>query len=298
MKNSGNYTPKRSEMNLNKNNLNTHVPSLKNAIKRRQSFLPVGVLNLCKVNNDNSNKKVHSSLKKQIKKGLTIESIPEEIENNKKEKCIKKNSHKNSKFKEYQNNYFINLIKNVYTNESHLNKNNILRKSLQLNEEFKKQYISNKDLFDKRLSSNVINFNLLQHSLNKIKNQENHEKDKLIANSNLKVPSTNNKLIKNISHYLDKKNLSKKEKNSMIHHLEKNKEVSLSPKHKLNEVHSKTQKSKKKKKKKRISNNEELQIQNKNTENENNNMIKDNIILQQPEKNNCFKAFLCCLKSN
>ena len=299
MKNSGIHTPKGSGINQNKNNLNIHLPSLKNIniIKRRKSFIPLGVLNLYKKSNDNSNKKINSSQKKQIKKDLVIDSIPEEQENkiNGKEKSVKNNSRKNIKFKEYQNNYFINLIKNIYTNESHLNKDNILKKS---QENLKKLYISNKDFFDKRLSANVINFNLLQHSLNKIKNQENHEKDKLIANSNLKVPSTNNKLIKNISHYLDKNNLSKKEKKSMIHHLEKNKEVSLSTKHKFNEVHSKTQKSKKKKKKKRISNNEELQIQNKNTENENNNMIKDNIILQQPEKNNCFKAFLCCLKSN
>ena len=296
MKNSGNYTPKRSEMNLNKNNLNTHIPSLKNAIKRRQSFLPVGVLNLCKESNDNSNKKGYSSLKKQIKKGLTIESIPEEIKNNKinkKEKSIKKNSHKNSKFKEYQNNYFINMIKNVYTNENHLNKNKIIRKSQQLNEKLKKQYISNKDLFDKRFSSNLMNFKLLTLSSNKINNQEFHEKDKL-------VPSTNHKLRHNISHYLDKNNLSKKEKKSKIHHSEKNKEISATQKHKL--VHSKTQKYKKKKK--RISYNEELQIQNKNTENEikernkNNSIIKDNIILQQTEKINCFKAFLCCLKSN
>ena len=159
MINSGYHTPKRSENSTNKNNLNTHIPSLKNAIKRRQSFLPVGVLNLCKESNDNSNKKGYSSLKKQIKKGLTIESIPEEIKNNKinkKEKSIKKNSHKNSKFKEYQNNYFINLVRNIYTNESHLSKDNILRKSLKLNEELKKQYISNKDLFDKRLSANLI----------------------------------------------------------------------------------------------------------------------------------------------
>ena len=259
MINSGYHTPKRSENSTNKNNLNTHIPSLKNAIKRRQSFLPVGVLNLCKESNDNSNKKGYSSLKKQIKKGLTIESIPEEIKNNKinkKEKSIKKNSHKNSKFKEYQNNYFINMIKNVYTNENHY-------------------------------------FKLLTLSSNKINNQEFHEKDKL-------VPSTNHKLSHNISHYLDKNNLSKKEKKSKIHHSEKNKEISATQKHKL--VHSKTQKYKKKKK--RISYNEELQIQNKNTENEikernkNNSIIKDNIILQQTEKINCFKAFLCCLKSN
>ena len=44
-------------------------------------------------------------------------------------------------------------------------------------------------------------------------------------------------------------------------------------------------------------------MQNKNTENEinesnkNNNIIKNNITPQQ-EKINCFKAFLCCLKSN
>ena len=307
MKNSGNQTPKISEMDLNKNNLNAHLPSPKNSIKRRKSFLPIGVLNLCKVNNENLNKKGYSSLKKQIKKGMSIESIPEEIENNKinkKEKSAKNNSRKNSKFKEHQNNYFINLIKNVYTNESHLNKDNIIRKSQQFNEELKKQYISNKDLFDKRFSSNLLNFNLLSLSSNKIKNQENHEKDKLAINSNLKVPSSNHKFINNINHYLDKNNLSKKEKKSIINYLEKSKEVSPTPKHKLNEVHSKTYKSKKRKKKKKINNNEELQIQNKNTENEinesnkNNNIIKNNIIPLQPEKINYFKAFLCCLKSN
>ena len=304
MKNSGIHTPKGSGINQNKNNLNIHLPSLKNinTIKRRKSFIPLGVLNLYKKSNDNSNKKINSSQKKQIKKDLVIESIPEEQENkiNGKEKSVKNNSRKNIKFKEYQNNYFINLIKNIYTNESHLNKDNILKKS---QENFKKLYISNKDFFDKRLSANVINFNLLPLSLNKIKNQEIQEKDKLTLNSNLKVPTYNHKLIKNINNYLDKNNLSKKEKISIINYLEKSKEVSPTPKHKLNEVHLKTHKSNKKRKKKRISNNEELQIQNKNTENEinesnkNNNIIKNNIT-PQPEKINCFKAFLCCLKSN
>ena len=307
MKNSGIHTPKGSGINQNKNNLNIHLPSLKNIniIKRRKSFIPLGVLNLYKKSNDNSNKKINSLQKKQIKKDLVIESIPEEQENkiNGKEKSVKNNSRKNIKFKEYQNNYFINLIKNIYTNESHLNKDNILKKS---QENLKNLYISNKDFFDKRLSANVINFNLLPLSLNKIKNQEIQEKDKLTLNSNLKVPTYNHKLIKNINNYLDKNNLSKKEKISIINYLEKSKEVSPTPKHKLNEVHLKTHKSKKKNKKKRISNNEELQIQNKNTENEinesnknnkNNNIIKNNIT-PQPEKINCFKAFLCCLKSN
>ena len=304
MKNSGIHTPKGSGINQNKNNLNIHLPSLKNIniIKRRKSFIPLGVLNLYKKSNDNSNKKINSSQKKQIKKDLVIESIPEEQENkiNGKEKSVKNNSRKNIKFKEYQNNYFINLIKNIYTNESHLNKDNILKKS---QENLKKLYISNKDFFDKRLSANVINFNLLPLSLNKIKNQEIQEKDKLTLNSNLKVPTYNHKLIKNINNYLDKNNLSKNEKISIINYLEKSKEVSPTPKHKLNEVNLKTHKSNKKRKKKRISNNEELQIQNKNTENEinesnkNNNIIKNNIT-PQPEKINCFKAFLCCLKSN
>ena len=304
MKNSGIHTPKGSGINQNKNNLNIHLPSLKNIniIKRRKSFIPLGVLNLYKKSNDNSNKKINSSQKKQIKKDLVIESIPEEQENkiNGKEKSVKNNSRKNIKFKEYQNNYFINLIKNIYTNESHLNKDNILKTS---QENLKKLYISNKDFFDKRLSANVINFNLLPLSLNKIKNQEIQEKDKLTLNSNLKVPTYNHKLIKNINNYLDKNNLSKNEKISIINYLEKSKEVSPTPKHKLNEVHLKTHKSNKKRKKKRISNNEELQIQNKNTENEinesnkNNNIIKNNIT-PQPEKINCFKAFLCCLKSN
>ena len=306
MKYSGIGTPKGSEINQIKNILNTNLPSLKNIVKRRKSFLPLGVLNLYKESNDNLNKlnkKVNSSQKKQIKKGLKIESIPEEQGNkiiNEKEKSNKKNSHKNSKFKENQNNYFINLVRNIYTNESHLSKDNILRKSLKLNEELKKQYISNKDLFDKRLSANLIKFKL-PVSLNKIKNQEVKEKDKLTVNSNFKVCSFNNKFIENISHYIDKNNLSKKEKKSIINYLEKNKEIYFTPKNILNEVHSKTQKSKGRKNKKRISNNDELQMQNKNTDkeiNENNNIIKNNIIPLQTEKINCFKAFLCCLKSN
>ena len=311
MEKSGYHTPKRSQMNLTKNNLNTHLSSSKNIIKRRKSFIPIGVLNLLKESNNNSKNKVSSSLKKQVRRSLVIESIPEEQEhkkNNKKEKVIKNNSQKMSKFKEYQNNYFINLIKNVYTNESHLNKDNILRKSQQLTDSLKKQIISNKDLFDKRLSANGINFNLIPFSSNKIKNQELNEKDKLTMNSNLNIPSLNKKLLKNITHYFDKNNLSKKEKKSIINYIEKSQEISPVPKHKLNDIHLKSQKSKKKKKKKR---NEELLIQNKTTANEinednknnnsnkgnNNNIVKNNII-QQPEKINCFKAFLCCLKSN
>ena len=127
-------------------------------------------------------------------------------------------------------------------------------------------------------------------------------------NSNLNIPSLNHKLLKNITHYFDKNNLSKKEKKSIINYIEKSQEISPVPKHKLNDIHLKSQKSKKKKKKKR---NEELLIQNKTTANEinednknnnsnkgNNNNIAKNNIIQQPEKINCFKAFLCCLKSN
>ena len=311
MEKSGFHTPKRSQMNLTKNNLNTHLSSSKNIIKRRKSFIPIGVLNLLKESNNNSKNKVCSSLKKQVRRSLAIESIPEEQEHkkiNKKEKVIKNNSQKMSKFKEYQNNYFINLIKNVYTNESHLNKDNILRKSQQLTDSLKKQIISNKDLFDKRLSANGINFNLIPFSSNKLKNQELNEKDKLTMNSNLNIHSSNYKLLKNITHYFDKNNLSKKEKKSIINYIEKSQEISPVPKHKLNDIHLKSQKSKKKKKKKR---NEELLIQNKTTEKEinkdnknnnnnkgNNNNIVTNNIIQQPEKINCFKAFLCCLKSN
>ena len=192
MENSSYHTPKRNQMNSTKNNLNTHLSSLKKNIKRRKSYLPLRTLHLVRESYDNSNKKVYSSLKKQNKKSFVIESIPEE-----KEKIVGNNSQKD---KEYQNNYFINLIKNVYTNESHLNKDNILN--------LKKKYTSNEDLFDKRLSENAINFNILP-----IKNQKINDKDKLKINSNLKVPSLNNKLIQNITHYFDKNNLSEKEKN-------------------------------------------------------------------------------------
>ena len=68
------------------------------------------------------------------------------------------------------------------------------------------------------------------------------DKDKLTVNSNFKVCSFNNKFIENISHYIDKNNLSKKEKKSIINYLEKNKEIYFTPKNILNEVHSKTQK--------------------------------------------------------
>ena len=58
MEKSGYHTPKRSQMNLTKNNLNTHLSSSKNIIKRRKSFIPIGVLNLLKESNNNSKNKV------------------------------------------------------------------------------------------------------------------------------------------------------------------------------------------------------------------------------------------------
>ena len=66
MKYSGIGTPKGSEINQIKNILNTNLPSLKNIVKRRKSFLPLGVLNSHKESNDNLNKlnkKVNSSQK-------------------------------------------------------------------------------------------------------------------------------------------------------------------------------------------------------------------------------------------
>ena len=130
MEESGYHTPKNNLKTSKKNPLNIQKRSpIK--FKRRASFLPLN-LNFLKYN-DERTKNLRAS-KKPINKISTknfIQKSPknplQKIDNN-----IANKSGRNNKINEIQNNYFINLAKNIYTDESHMNKN-IIRKSQKFN---------------------------------------------------------------------------------------------------------------------------------------------------------------------
>ena len=93
--------------------------------------------------------KIHFQTKSQGDE-IFLEKIPEEKENWCKDKGKKDNPHgnkseKTKKIEDIDNDYFSNLTKNIYTNESHFDKNYIIRSPRKLNNNSKSNfYISTK----------------------------------------------------------------------------------------------------------------------------------------------------------
>ena len=287
---SGYHTPKASPRKTNKNVLNYQNKSPVNLIKRRKSFIPYSIFKSCQNNNENSCKG-SKSIKKSSKVNFSGVAIPEERENKNK---IPRNMKSDS---------FSNLINDIYTKESHLNKNIISGSNRKLNDKIKRNYISNKTLFKescKRMSS-INSLSLF----NKMKNKDNTNKDGLTMNSNFNTPKSNHKLLEKIDNILHKKELTKNDKETVLNFLDRGKDYLSSPKHKINKNNSiRSPKSNKKRKK---NNNVKFKGKNKQkedqkttkekTENEENSNTILPELKDKPSKGSLLKTFLCCLKN-
>ena len=130
---SGYHTPKRSLRKTNRNALNMHNNSPIKSIKRRKSFIPFSIFKSFQNNYENLYKEL-KSIKKSSKINFSGVIILEEQENKVK---IRNNIKSDS---------FSNLINNIYTNETHFNKNIISGSPRILNDKIKRNYKSNKTL--------------------------------------------------------------------------------------------------------------------------------------------------------
>ena len=129
----GFHTPKKVRINPKRASLlvQSNSPVLK--ITRRESCIPFSLKD--KLKNIKSPIKECHSIKKPRRRNFSGETIYEEPENNRDNKKVKKNfcycyssfSGKTKKNEEIKNDYFINFTNNIYTKESHFEKNYIIR---------------------------------------------------------------------------------------------------------------------------------------------------------------------------
>lgn len=295
-------------------------------LKRRLS-LANSRTNLFK-NNDLVTKRCENS-KKPIINILPKESNQKEVKNNiiNEYKKIEAKSGKINRINEIHNNFFINLTKNIYTNEPHLKKK-IVRNSQKFLQSSKNKFAIDKNpninginntkkgLFNRRLSCIILPSSFEKKRRN-IDNK-NLEKEAVTEYSNFKS-SKRQKYNENISKLLLNKNLTKKEKEFMLDYLNniKEKDLDSSPKFKLEDRRSISPRKKKSKKKNNVKFNDkhshlkkEKEVNDKNeklekeiTEKElTENNINNKIIIQNKNPNFlkkiCFKPFFCCLKMN
>ena len=288
---SGYHTPKRSLRKTNRNALNMHNNSPIKSIKRRKSFIPFSIFKSFQNNYENLYKE-SKSIKKSSKINFSGVIILEEQENKVK---IRNNIKSDS---------FSNLINNIYTNETHFNKNIISGSPRILNDKIKRNYKSNKTLNNAQ-SKRMDSINSLS-LFNKMKNKDKTNKDGLTINSNYNTPRNNHKLCEKIDNLLHKKDLTKKDKETILNFLDKNKDCLSSPKHKSKRNNG--MKSPKSKKRKKKNSSVKFKVKNKPTEEEKTEKRKSeneenrNRILTElndnPSKIRWFKTFLCCLEIN
>ena len=301
---SGYHTTK-NKISESKKGLNIPTNSSNNSIKRRKSFLPRKYSHL--------GDKINFSSKKMFKKSFSRKSFSKEIENKiniNKDKKIGSKSGKISKLNEINNNYFDDLTKNVYMNESHINKDDILKKSHNIINKTKSHLISKKDINNNyKRKSDTNKFILPLFNMKKNLEKKNLEKDVFSINSNYKASFLNHKLNNNIYHLLDKENLTKEEKGRLLHYyIDKHKQKNNIQKQTINESNNKSSIFNRKKKNKHnhkakvIEQNKNLEKQKTEKEipecNKNNNLLINNIIPKTKKINIFFQAFLCCLKTN
>ena len=216
------------------------------------------------------------------------ESISNSIEGkskkNSKLKCGKQNVVQNNK-------YYINLIRNVYENENHLNRNSLIKKkSSYLNSSFTNHLDSNKKFVNnsKRRNS-AINKDIFGLNFDK-----NIIMEKLNMNRN--VSSTNVHKLKNdeINNLLHKKNLNAQEKEIVKTYFNKSKIKS----HKKGKDKNKNKGSGKKRKKsnENLNNIKKVKEKDKDKDNDIENSTKAETISNSVKKK--FKKFLCCLINN
>lgn len=283
MESSGYHTPKKSLFKGKNKELNFQNHSPINILKRRKSFIPLGIINSFQSNNENSHKD-SISRKKSRKRIFSGETIPEEQENNNKNKSNEKNSKKN-KYKNdnenenEKNNYFENFTDNIFKNESHLNKKNITKSPRKINNKnSKRNYISTKTLFNpenRRMSAT--NSDLFTSQFNKRKETENIKlnmnKDGMTINSNYKASLINKKMCEKIDNLIHKKELTKNEKEIILNYFTNTKDMDISPK---NKKIGENLKSPSLRKKKKVNKNNNVTFKNNNISLENQKTLKEN----------------------
>ena len=265
------------------NFLASKSPSNKNTIKlarneliksplkyreRRKSYIPQNALAFIRNNDLNQIKpeitkyscKGESSTKKKYLKEISNTNIPEEseyfnknsVKKNKKGKKAKKNKKEKKGQKEKEeikneienNNYYIHYIKNVYEDENHLNKKNIIKSAGKENNEIKVKFLeSNRNVksLHKRRNS-ALNKNIFKSNLNNV----NLLLDKEQINQKIPFSIINKKKSVEISTLIPKNNLDEKKKETVKSFLHKN----SSSKNKIRHKNKERKKSKDKEKEK------------------------------------------------
>ena len=274
-----------------------------------------------KSRNESSNK-LDISSKKSFQKHFSKETIPRSLknkENNKSNKIVGIKSEKTSKFNEIQNNYFINLTKNIYADELHMKKSsNMLRKSHNFNNNSKYPNISDKSLINnksRRMSMRDINLFLPLFNMKKDQENKNTIKDELNQNMKLQTLTLNKKMKEKIRQLLENRKFTNEEKEILLnYYINKNKDNDNIHKNYSGKGSVKSpilkKKKKKKKKDKTIKFKNEIKpiedektekeiIDNNNTENKENkeNNLKSLDKIHKTNKINYLKGFLCCLNN-
>ena len=228
-------------------------------------------------------------------------------------------SEKTKKNEEIKNDYFINYTNNIYTKESHFEKNYIIRSPRRINNHSKiiNNYISAKTFFNspkRKMSAINSDFALSNGNQRKFTDNINlnFNKEGLTINSNYKAPFINKRLFLKVDSLLHKDKLTKNESEFVLNYIEKRRDCESSPRHKINANNLKSPRNKKKQRK--SINNVKFKEQNMNnleekeknqtekTDNQQNDDNNHNIILYEmiPDKPKLkwFNAFLCCFKKN
>ena len=141
MEKAGYHTPKKA---LNKQkNCSLFMPkrSPVKSIERSISSIPYKIIK--KINNNNDLRNLSPSIKKKRRRFFSVETIPEEQE---------KKGINNKNMEENKNDYFVNFTKDVYINESHLSKNNIIKSPRKKDNSFIKKYQEQNNIFLNQLN--------------------------------------------------------------------------------------------------------------------------------------------------
>ena len=296
-------TPKKIITNRTNSPLNSYQKKKFNLIQKSNDLIITNNIN------DSSPIKSIKNRKISMKNFHNLDgSIPEEIEIN------KKSIHRTSKKID-----FIDYIKNIYENESHLN-NNILKTPQKNVNNLKNKFIPNRNI-DKmkcRRKSAINNELFLSQFNNNINNNMNNnigiEKKTINSYKNYE-PSFLRKITDeeiDIVSLFNKKNLTKNEDEILQYYLNIIKRKESSPKtQKRKHIDSleKSPKSQRKHKKKKIPNSptknkeksksiENEKIEDAETKNINDNIKNDKESNKNIKKFKWFKSFLCCLKMN
>ena len=305
MESSALNTPKKIITNRTNSPLNSYQKKKFNLIQKSNDLIITNNIN------DNNPIKSIKNRKISMKNFHNLDgSIPEEIEIN------KKSIHRTSK---KIDRYFIDYIKNIYENESHLN-NNILKTPQKNVNNLKNKFIPNRNI-DKmkcRRKSAINNELFLSQFNNNINNKMNNnigiEKKTINSYKNYE-PSFLRKITDeeiDIVSLFNKKNLTKNEDEILQYYLNIIKRKESSPKtQKRKHIDSleKSPKSQRKHKKKKIPNSptknkeksksiENEKIEDAETKNINDNIKNDKELNKNIKKFKWFKSFLCCLKMN